>query len=185
MSQTLPEIVVCDYDPSWPLRYAEEVARLSPGLKRLRPQFHHIGSTAVPGLAAKPLIDIMMSVNHLQDAAVYAPLLEPLNYQQFAVDDGDRLLFVKGSPRTHHIHITAADGWHYWRFLLFRDYLRSNPEAARSYEALKRSSAALHAHDREQYTCSKTEFITSTVVRILQDRPDLAARLKSRGAPLP
>lgn len=185
MSQTAPEIFVSDYDSEWPGRYAEEAALLSQALAVMSPELHHIGSTAVPGLAAKPLIDVMAAVDRLREPEDYLLLVGPLGYHHVAVPDPGRLLFIKGAPRSHHIHITERDGWHYWRFLLFRDHLRASREAACAYEVLKRTSARLYAHNREEYTCSKTEFITATVVEILRDYPDLAARLKAGGAPLP
>jgi GrpB-like predicted nucleotidyltransferase (UPF0157 family) len=126
----------------------------------------HFGSTAVPGLAAKPIIDILIAVVSLTRAK--ATMVEPitgLGYVYWVENPKtDRMFFVKGMPpygerRTHHVHITEPDGEMWRRRLAFRDYLRARPDEARRYEALKRDLAVRYPTDREGYTDAKTEFV--------------------------
>jgi GrpB-like predicted nucleotidyltransferase (UPF0157 family) len=126
----------------------------------------HFGSTAVPGLAAKPIIDILIAVGSL--ARAKAATIEPiiaLGYVYWAENPKrDRMFFVKGMPpygerRTHHIHITEPGGEMWLRRLKFRDYLRTNVDEARRYEALKYELAERYPDDREAYTDAKTEYV--------------------------
>jgi GrpB-like predicted nucleotidyltransferase (UPF0157 family) len=120
----------------------------------------------VPGLAAKPIIDILIAVRSLAEAK--ARMIEPiraLGYIYWAENPKqDRMFFVKGMPpygerRTHHIHITEPDGEMWQRRIPFRDYLRANPDEARRYEVLKRDLAARFPADRDAYTAAKTEYV--------------------------
>jgi GrpB-like predicted nucleotidyltransferase (UPF0157 family) len=131
-----------------------------PGLR-----LEHIGSTAVPGLAAKPIIDIMMAVASRQDWDRVLQALQSLDYvHKPEAFDVDHWFFVKGMPpygarRTHQIHLWKF-GERLWReHLAFRDCLRSKPSVVAEYEALKRELAVLFTFDREGYTAAKTEFI--------------------------
>jgi GrpB-like predicted nucleotidyltransferase (UPF0157 family) len=152
-------IEVVDYDDSWPGRFASERARLAallPGTV-----LHHIGSTAVPGLAAKPIIDMMAVVDDL-DSAVSA-LVGRGGYEHppayNAVLDARRWLCrPSASRRTHHLHL-VADAEELARHLRFRDALRRDARLARRYAALKRELAGRMADDREGYTAAKTSFI--------------------------
>lgn len=123
----------------------------------------HVGSTAVPGLAAKPIIDILIGLR-LADAVPCIALLEGLGYEYLPereIDTPERRFLArpKTKPRTHHIHIVEAGSDFWERHILFRDYLRTRGEAAKEYEALKRSLAAEFRQNREAYTEGKTEFI--------------------------
>lgn len=133
----------------------------------------HFGSTAVLGLSAKPIIDLLVAVRSLPEARTQAvPALEALGYAYWADDPSpDRLFFVKGlppnGPRTHHIHIVEQGvsqdprlgEFSFTDRLLFRDCLRADPEEARRYEDLKRRLAAAFPDDREAYTNGKTDYI--------------------------
>jgi GrpB-like predicted nucleotidyltransferase (UPF0157 family) len=141
----------------------------------------HFGSTAVPGLAAKPIIDILIAVMSL--ARAKATLVEPitsLGYVYWAENPKtDRMFFVKGMPpygerRTHHVHITEPDGEMWRRRLAFRDYLRARPDEARRYEALKRDLAVRYPTDREGYTNAKTEFVEAVYRRMGSSWPGLS-----------
>jgi GrpB-like predicted nucleotidyltransferase (UPF0157 family) len=131
----------------------------------------HFGSTAVPGMSAKPIIDILMTVASVRQARVAA--VEPLEAAGYAfwADNPrrDRLFFVKGLPpsaprRTHHLHILEP-GREVQRALLFRDYLRSNADEVDRYRTLKVALAAKYKGDREAYTAAKESYIAEVVTR--------------------
>ena len=162
----MDEIELSAYDPRWPAEFAAEEARLRAVLPpSLVIAIEHFGSTAIPGLAAKPIIDILIAVTSLAEAREHAiPPLELMGYSYWRENpETDRLFLVKGLPpqaerRTHHIHITQTKG-ELWQRLLFRDYLRLHPEEVRTYEQLKRTLAANYHQDREAYTAGKTDYI--------------------------
>ncbi len=123
-------------------------------------EIHHIGSTAVPGLPAKPVIDIMLAVRKLEDAIDCIGPLSDLGYTFIDYPQNtDRRFFRKGVPRTHHVHIVAQGNAELRDHLAFRDALRSNPEWRDQYAALKFDLAERHRNDRAQYSESKTEFV--------------------------
>ena len=168
----MDEIVITDYDPAWPAQFAEEAQRIGAALGDSVAVIEHFGSTAVPGLSAKPIIDLLVAVRSLPEARARAvPALEALGYAYWRDDPApDRLFFVKGlvpGPRTHHVHIVDLSVSHDPRLgeftfadrLLFRDYLRANPDEAACYAALKRDLAAQFSEDREAYTGGKTEYV--------------------------
>src|SRR3954465_6113514 len=145
----MDEVEVVDYDPRWPGLFDEEAERLRATLDpSLIIGLEHFGSTAVPGLSAKPIIDILIAVRSLAETqASFVESLRKLDYVWWAENPKtDRMFFVKGMPpfgskRTHHVHVTEIDG-EMWRRLAFRDRLRAYPEDARSYGQLKRRLAA-------------------------------------------
>jgi GrpB-like predicted nucleotidyltransferase (UPF0157 family) len=152
-------IEIVDYDPSWPAFYIAECERLAPLLPGLR--IHHIGSTAVPGLAAKPVIDMIALVDDL-DADV-AALMQRAGYDlppRFNATLVHRrfLCYPTASHRTHHLHL-VDEREERERCLRFRDSLRSNPKLAAEYAKLKRALAARFREDREGYTKAKSKFI--------------------------
>ncbi len=168
----MDDVHLVDYDVRWPARYAIEAARVLAALPGgLVLATEHFGSTAIPGMVAKPVIDILIAVRSLPQARTVAvPVMEALNYA-FWMDNPrrDRLFFVKGLPpaaphRTHHVHMTELDG-DMWHRLLFRDYLRSNPDEAARYAALKRDLAARHAADREAYTAAKAAYVDEVMTK--------------------
>lgn len=163
----MDEIELVPPDPDWPKRFEEEAARLRAILPADLPVvLEHIGSTAVPGLPAKPIIDILALVADL--ASAEARLVAPLKAAGYAFrdqnPDTDRLFFVKGLPpaaprRTHHLHIMEAGGHGALRHIAFRDYLRDHPDEAARYAALKLDLARRYRHDREAYTAAKGAYI--------------------------
>jgi GrpB-like predicted nucleotidyltransferase (UPF0157 family) len=153
-------IEIVDYDASWPDRFLAERERLAVFVPRL--SWHHIGSTAVPGLAAKPIID-MMALTDNPDEHLPA-LVEQAGYEcpdaYNASLTGRRWLCRPSAAyRTHHLHL-VADQDELDRHVHFRDALRSDRELATAYAALKRSLAERMTDDREGYTAAKTAFIT-------------------------
>jgi GrpB-like predicted nucleotidyltransferase (UPF0157 family) len=163
------EVVIVNYDPRWSAWFMEETVRIRAVLSQnLVTRIEHFGSTAVPGLAAKPIIDLLVGVRSLAEARqeAIAPL-ETLGYAYwFDNPDPERMFFVKGlppnSPRTHHIHMIEPES-NLWERLLFRDYLRQHPDAAARYAELKRHLAHCHTSDREAYTIGKAEYIESVM----------------------
>jgi GrpB-like predicted nucleotidyltransferase (UPF0157 family) len=152
-------VEVVAYDPAWPAAYQAERERLAPLLAGS--EIHHIGSTAVPGLAAKPVIDMMALVCDL-DTPI-ARLTETAAYQFPAAFNATLthrrfLCYPSASWRTHHLHL-VDDPVELERHLLFLRILRANDELAHEYVALKRTLAARYRNDREAYTNAKSQFI--------------------------
>lgn len=165
------EIALAPYDPRWPELFRQEREHLLACLPReILGRIEHIGSTAVPGLSAKPVIDMLIEVRSLEETKLrIVPILEEQGYDYFwRPTRGSDVppfyaWFIKrdsAGVRTHHIHMVEADSEH-WDRLLFRDYLVAHPEIAQEYQALKEQLARRYAHDRERYTEAKTVFITT------------------------
>ncbi len=163
------DVAVVPYDPRWPERFAEEKRHLLACLPAdLIRRIEHFGSTAVPGLAAKPIVDMLVEVTSLdQTRERIAPVLEAQGYDYFWRSSwGDNAppfyaWFIKRGAdgvRTHHIHMVEAHFDH-WDRLLFRDYLIEHPTVAREYAELKMRLSGEHHHDRVAYTKAKGEFI--------------------------
>ncbi len=164
--QTAPIVQIVPSDPAWPQRYQEERARVIEAAAPLLLAIEHIGSTAVPGLAAKPFIDIMAAVAQLSDGAAASAALAGLGYELRESGMRDRLFLRRRDPAqglVFHLHIVEHASWPERNERLLRDYLLAHPEAARAYGALKRQLALAHAHDGLAYTKAKTGFIQSTV----------------------
>jgi GrpB-like predicted nucleotidyltransferase (UPF0157 family) len=167
------EVEIVDYDPAWPAAFQAERARLSPLLDGV--DIHHFGSTAVPGLAAKPVIDMIALVSDL-DAPI-AALVESVGYQfprTFNATLAHRrfLCYPSALHRTHHLHLVDRLE-ELERRLRFRDLLRADPVLAGEYVALKRVLAERYRDDREAYTEAKSEFIRR------RDRPTTTGRATS------
>lgn len=163
-------IELADPDPSWPAQFEREAAAIrSLGDVVEGVRIEHFGSTAVPNLRAKPVIDIML-VHPRPDAwpRLIAPM-QGLGYVHWAENPRlDRMLFIKGMPphgqrRTHHVHVRIPSDAQ--RELSFRDRLRSDPVLARDYARLKEELAARFAADRDAYTDAKTDFISAALGR--------------------
>ena len=136
---------ISPYNPRWVADFEAERARLEGTLGALARRIDHHGSTAVPGLAAKPIIDIQISVDRLQPLDLYAVPLARLGYLHVPHADDDFCPFFHRPaewPHSHHVHLVAAGGAEEQRTLAFRDYLRDHPGAACEYEALKRNLAS-------------------------------------------
>ncbi len=167
-------IAIVPYSAEWPARYAAEEARLRAVLPPdLYTRIAHIGSTAVPGLSAKPVVDIQVEVTDLQQVrARVVPLMEDLGYEfLWRPTMGERApcyaWFIGRHPdgrRAFHVHMVEPDEATIDR-LIFRDHLRAHPEVAQAYEVLKRDLAAAHPADRAAYTRSKTPFIAEILRR--------------------
>lgn len=173
-------ITVVPYDPRWRTAFKEEEAQLRaclPAGQVLR--IEHIGSTAVPGLAAKPIIDILVGVSDLAETRrATVPILTAQGYEYLwrptQGDDGPPWYawFIKRDPaggaRTHHLHMveTGPAFAEHWERPRFRDYLIAHPDAAQQYGDLKLQLAATHPNDRAAYTRAKSKFIQAVLTRI-------------------
>jgi GrpB-like predicted nucleotidyltransferase (UPF0157 family) len=154
------EVEIVEYDPAWPAAYQAERVRLAPLLPP-GVQLHHFGSTAVPGLAAKPVIDMIVLVDNL-DAPI-AALVQRGRYQYPQAFNATLihrrfLCYPTAAHRTHHLHLVDEPG-ELERRLHFRDRLRADPVLAGEYVALKRALAERYCDDREAYTEAKGEFV--------------------------
>lgn len=153
-------IVVADYDPAWPQRYAWWQSRIATALGAVALGIEHVGSTSVPGLAAKPIVDIQVSVADLGDEARYAGQLEGAGLVLRSRDGLHRYFRPPAhEPRELHVHVCAAGGLWERDHLLFRDYLRSDPAACRRYADAKRANVRRWSDDGWAYTEAKTGVI--------------------------
>ena len=164
--------MIAAYDPDWPRVFEDERRRLAAALGSVAERLEHNGSTAVPGLAAKPIVDIQISVARLHPLEAYGRPLAAIGYTHLAYVDDDRCPFFHrpaGWPHTHHVHVVESRGEEERRALAFRDYLRDHDRLAREYEQLKRSLAErfdlLDEVAREAYAQSKTEFVERVLAR--------------------
>lgn len=153
-------------DPSWPAQFEAEAARLRQALDDVAVRIHHYGSTAVPGLAAKPIVDILVVVDSLEPMAPYRGPLEALGYEYVPHPDNADMPFFGWPgerPRAFNMHVVAADSEEERRHVLFRDRLRAEPGTAAAYGALKASLARRFRERREEYTNAKAGFIDDVV----------------------
>jgi GrpB-like predicted nucleotidyltransferase (UPF0157 family) len=161
-------VQIVPYDPNWPEVFRDERCRLLERFPVIVRRVEHFGSTAVPGLSAKPIVDMLVEVTSLDETtAQIVPALEADGYDYLwrptSGDDTPPFYawFIKRNPagqRTHHIHMVERD-FPQWEALLFRDYLIANPEAAQQYLNVKQRLAAQFPNDREAYTDGKGEFV--------------------------
>ncbi len=155
---------IVPYDPEWPQRFERERVALEGAIGAwVVGGIHHVGSTAVPGLEAKPVIDILVGIERLESGrACFGPLAE-LEYLYAPYRPMEMHWFCKPHPsrRTHHLHLAPVGSTRYEEELVFRDHLCATPEAAGEYAALKRELADRFPNDREAYTDAKEAFIRS------------------------
>jgi GrpB-like predicted nucleotidyltransferase (UPF0157 family) len=150
------------YDESWPTRFDQERTLLDRSIGSwVVGAIEHVGSTAVPGLAAKPVIDIMVGVDSLEASRAAIPVLSKIEYCYFPYRPDLMHWFCKPAPsfRTHHLHLIPFRNRLWTERLAFRDYLRGHANIAMEYAELKQRLAAQHRHDREAYTDAKTPFV--------------------------
>jgi len=174
-------ILVVEYDPAWPGAFEREKAAVCAAMADLIVDIQHIGSTAIPGLHAKPVIDVLIAVPHFTAMQEYARRLAPLGYRhQTQPMESVRIFFRKGLPRTHHLHIVEDGSDEHRRLVLFRDYLLKHPEIATAYEDLKQELAERFADSRPQYTESKTDFVESIVALAVAENQEQESGLLAR-----
>jgi GrpB-like predicted nucleotidyltransferase (UPF0157 family) len=162
-------VVIVPYDPAWPDLYDEEMERVTGAVGHIIRRIAHVGSTAVPGLAAKAIIDMTAGVADADSAELCLKPLARIGYADVAPQpDEDASWYYclgKHPPRgcRYHLHLMEFPSAFWDKHLLFRDYLRAHPDAAQEYKQLKRELAARFRDDRPRYTEAKDDFIEKTL----------------------
>jgi GrpB-like predicted nucleotidyltransferase (UPF0157 family) len=148
------------HDEHWHQSYAEEKALLQNAIGEFILDIQHIGSTSLCGIAAKPILDIAIAIKDKSAGEKCIKPLEDLGYE-YRGENGivGRFYFVRGEPRTHHLHMLLGDGEPWKNHLLFRDYLRGNLDVAKEYDELKRNLAREYPNNRDAYLDGKNEFV--------------------------
>ena len=153
---------LADHDPAWISLFEEEKARIQDAAGRGKGvvcDIQHVGSTAVPGLRAKPVIDIAVGLRSLEDAPALIPQLESIGYENRPEIQIPGELFLRRIGGTHHLHLLQHQSSYWMDYLNFRDHLRQDAGAARRYLELKTALARQFAQDRPSYTRGKAAFI--------------------------
>lgn len=168
MAEVAPVLIV-DYDPEWPALFERELALLEDAFAGADAVVEHVGSTAVPGLAAKPIVDIMLGVLDLAEVESRIDALAERGYHyvpEYEAQLPERRYFRKphDRPRRYHLHAVVREGDFWRRHLIFRDHLRRHAEVAVAYGVLKRRLAAKYGADRHAYAEAKSPFIEATLV---------------------
>jgi GrpB-like predicted nucleotidyltransferase (UPF0157 family) len=160
-------IIIEDYDPQWPQRFDAIRERLAPVLGTFAAAIEHVGSTAVPGLAAKPIIDIDVLLKSAKDLPQVIANLKAVGYEhQGTLGIPGRDAFkAPAHDIDHHLYVCSTPGTEFFRHIAFRDYLRTHPKDADDYARLKRSLAGKFAVDRETYTQAKSDFVQEILRR--------------------
>ena len=159
-------IEIAPYDSGWPGRFQVERARVMAALGDLAVDIEHSGSTAVPGMAAKPIIDILVGVADFKEAPETVSPLEGIGYTYFGELKPGWLFFRTDHPHDRHLHVVERGGINWWSQLAFRDALRADPNLVTDYERVKTDLAARFAENRAGYTEGKTEFVNSVLDRV-------------------
>ncbi|APB71598.1 GrpB family protein [Paenibacillus polymyxa] len=168
------QVEISGYDPQWAEEYMQEQRKIVEALKDVCVGIEHIGSTSVPNLGAKPIIDIMVGVEELASLqSEHRERLQGFQYEYVHKPDfPERAFFRRGEwgAGTHHLHIYKYKGEHWENHLLFRDYLKAHPDSLRAYDTLKKDLAYQFKYDRAAYTEAKGPFIRQVVERAKLER---------------
>ncbi len=165
-------VIIEEYNPKWPLLYEDEKNRILNVIGEEYENIEHIGSTSVPGLGAKPIIDIMIGFRTLSEAEECIKPMNKLSYEYIKEHEEEipeRRYLTKGSKsegRTHHVHMVETSSKFWIRHLMFRDFLRTHPEVAEEYYQLKKKLADRFRNNRRAYTEGKTAFILAIQKKI-------------------
>lgn len=161
-------VAIHDYDPYWAMLFDQERELLERALGSLVVDIQHVGSTAVPGLPAKPIIDIAVGVVQLALVPSLIAPLETLAYRYHGEHGvAGRHFFSRGTPTTHHLHVIEVHSQRWLNMMLFRDYLRQHEHVLHHYASLKRTLALQFPDDRTSYQDGKGDFIISTIQQAL------------------
>ena len=157
-------VVVLPYDPRWPEIFRPERDRLAGIFGERAAGIEHVGSTAVPGLAAKGIVDILLGLRPLALPPADLDAMARLGYvYRGELGIPGRHFFQKGSPPTHHVHAVEHGSVEWLKHVHFRDHLRTYPEDMQSYAKLKRELAARYPDDRDAYTEGKSPFVAAVL----------------------
>jgi GrpB-like predicted nucleotidyltransferase (UPF0157 family) len=173
----MSELVLSEYQDTWPRQFQQVAEQLLASVSLPGARLEHIGSTSVPGLCAKPVLDLLLGVSALEEAEVAIPALASAGFvyrPEHEVAIPDRRYFVRPEGQTLRVHLHAVllGGLLWQQHLYFRDVLRQEPLLREQYAKLKRRLAVLHAQDKAAYTEAKAPFIS----QVLASSPALAAR---------
>ena len=157
-------VELVDHDPRWAELYEQERDRLSGVFDGRVVAIEHIGSTSVPDLCAKPIVDVLVGLRELELTDDQIAAMEKLGYDYLGEHGLPGRLFFRKQPWTHHVHVVQYGGEHWERQIVFRDTLRSDPEERQRYDEFKRRLAA-EGHPRDAYTELKTPFIREVEAR--------------------
>lgn len=154
-------VIIVDYDPKWEMTFQALRDGIAPKLGELLVCMEHVGSTSIPGMAAKPIIDIDIVVRSSEDIPPAIERLSSLGYRHvgdLGIAGREAFESPKGGA-AHHLYLCSSESRALKRHITFRDYLRSHPREAKEYSALKKALSIEHRHDRVAYTDAKTEFV--------------------------
>lgn len=163
-----------EYNTNWTQEYLKEEQILKDVLKDRIIEIHHIGSTSIPGLKAKPIIDILIVIKSLEEIPDIESILTNYDYSNRGQQGiGDRFFFAKGpeEARSHYIHFVEPNSDTYYNQVYFKNYLIEHPEYIKQYCDLKSELAEKYADDRPKYTQGKNDFITS-VIKLAKEEYD-------------
>jgi GrpB-like predicted nucleotidyltransferase (UPF0157 family) len=152
------------YTPEWKQLYEMEKVSLQDRLDAYILDIQHVGSTSIPGMLAKPIVDIAIAIADFEEARVCIPLMEELEYEyrgEFGIPH--RHYFVKGDPRTFHVHMSEIDSLEWENTILFRDYICQHTDIAKEYAQLKISLALKYPQERTAYMEGKTAFVERVI----------------------
>lgn len=166
-----PAVRIVDYNQAWPTLAAAECHRIKEALGDVAIRVEHVGSTAVPDLAAKPILDLQVSVDAISPRIRYVEPLGRLGYLFVpAPESPDLHFFAKPHqrPRTHHLHVCAAGSTTEFRHLAVRDFLRAHADEAERYATLKRQVVLRHPQDRLAYIAGKNDYVVALEARAVK-----------------
>jgi len=165
-----PAVRIVEHDPTWAVQATQELRRIGEALGPVAVRLEHVGSTAVSGLAAKPIIDLQLSVTALEPRRRYVGPLEWLGYLFVPAPESPHHHFFANPPerpRSHHLHVCQAGREHELRHLAVRDFLRAHKAEAARYGALKRKVVRRHPEDRLAYIAGKRQYVDDLEARTL------------------
>jgi GrpB-like predicted nucleotidyltransferase (UPF0157 family) len=154
-------VEVVSYNSNWKKMYKEESEKIKNILNDIIVDIHHIGSTAIPGIKAKPVIDILVEVKDIEAVDRYNNKMEELGYEAMGEHGIPKRRFLRkgGNKRTHHIHIFQVGSEEIERYINFKEYLITHPDKGREYSKLKEKLVNKYTYDVENYTNGKSDFI--------------------------
>ena len=164
------EVFLTAAHDEWTALYSDEERRLQQAIGDWILEIQHVGSTSIRGVQAKPILDIAVAVTDFELAIACLPLMESLGYAykgKYGIPR--RHYFVKGEPRTHHVHMLKKDSKDWHDTILFRDYLRLNPDSAALYSRRKKELASRYPGMREEYQAAKGAIVEELLERATQD----------------
>lgn len=166
------EIIIVPYDNSWPIKYQDEVKRIKKILENEIISDHHIGSTSIPGMSAKPIIDILLEVRNISKIDEYNQKMIELGYEpRGELGIPGRRYFSREEPkdlRTHHIHAFQSGDENLARHLAFRDYMISHNKEAKIYARLKEGLARKYRYDVDAYIVGKESYVNEIERKALE-----------------